>query len=256
MIQLKTAEEIAKMRRAGQIVARTLYALEQAIVPDRTTTGELDALAEEMLSRDGAKPAFKGYRGYPKAICTSINEEVVHGIPGARVIRRGDIVGIDLGAVVDGYYADAAVTVAVGEVSAEARRLLRVAKKALFMGIVQARPGKRLGDISSAIQQHVEQHGYSVVRALVGHGIGREMHEEPQVPNFGRPGSGPLLREGMALAIEPMVNAGGFEIESLPDAWTVVTRDRSLSAHFEHTVVVSARGADILTLRGGEKAPS
>jgi methionyl aminopeptidase len=253
MIKIKTPEEIEKMRAAGRVVARTLEILAGSIVPDKTTTIELDRLAEKLFVDGGAEPSFKGYRGYPNAICIAVNEEVVHGIPGERVIRPGDIVGIDVGAMVNGYHADSAVTVAIGEVSDEARRLLRVTRDALFRGIAEARPGNRLSDISHAIQRYAERHGYSVVRDLVGHGIGAEMHEDPQVPNFGDPGHGPVLQPGMTLAIEPMVNAGGSEIESLSDRWTIVTKDRSLSAHFEHTVAVGRDGPDILTLRRGEE---
>ena len=253
MIKIKTPEEIEKMRAAGRVVARTLEILAGSIVPDKTTTIELDRLAEKLFVDGGAKPSFKGYRGYPNAICIAVNEEVVHGIPGERVIRPGDIVGIDVGAMVNGYHADSAVTVAIGEVSDEARRLLRVTRDGLFRGIAEARPGNRLSDISHAIQRYAERHGYSVVRDLVGHGIGAEMHEDPQVPNFGAPGHGPVLQPGMTLAIEPMVNAGGSEIESLSDRWTIVTKDRSLSAHFEHTVAVGRDGPDILTLRRGEE---
>ena len=253
MIKIKTPEEIEKMRAAGRVVARTLEILAGSIVPDKTTTIELDRLAEKLFVDGGAKPSFKGYRGYPNAICIAVNEEVVHGIPGERVIRPGDIVGIDVGAMVNGYHADSAVTVAIGEVSDEARRLLGVTRDALFRGIAEARPGNRLSDVSHAIQRYAERHGYSVVRDLVGHGIGAEMHEDPQVPNFGDPGHGPVLQPGMTLAIEPMVNAGGSEIESLSDRWTIVTKDRSLSAHFEHTVAVGRDGPDILTLRRGEE---
>lgn len=252
MIILKTDAEIEKMRVAGQVVAGALTMLTEAIVPGRTTTGELDSLAEEFLRMRGAIPSFKGYRGYPSTVCVAVNEEVVHGIPGSRVLQDGDIVGIDLGAVVDGFQGDSAITVPVGQISTEAERLLKIGRESLFAGIRQARVGNRLTDISNAIQEYAESHGYSVVRDLVGHGIGRDMHEEPQVPNFGRPGRGPRLEEGMTLAIEPMVNIGGHQVESLPDRWTIVTRDRSLSAHFEHTVAVRKAGPDILTLRKGE----
>ncbi|MBI2842779.1 MAG: type I methionyl aminopeptidase [Armatimonadetes bacterium] len=252
MIKIKTLEEIEKMRVAGQVVARTLEALERSIVPGMTRTVELDELAEKLLAEEGAKSSFRGYRGYPNTVCIAVNEEVVHGIPGDRIIQSGDIVGIDVGAIVEGYHGDSAITVPVGDVTDEARRLLRVARDALFRGIAKARAGNRLSDISHAVQQHAERHGYSIVRDLVGHGIGSEMHEEPQVPNFGKPGRGPVLEAGMTLAIEPMVNASGYEIESLPDKWTVVTKDRSLSAHFEHTVAVTAKGPDILTLRREE----
>ena len=248
MIRIKSPQEIEKMRVACKAVANTLAGLVKAIVPGKTTTSDLDCLARELLADAHAVPSFKGYRGYPMNICVSVNEEVVHGIPGPRALRRGDIVGIDLGAIIDGYHGDGAVTAPVGEVTGAAKRLLRVTREALFEGIDRARPGNRIGDVSHAIQSYVEEHGYSVVRDLVGHGIGRDMHEDPQVPNFGRPGTGVRLREGMTLAIEPMVNAGGPAIETLDDHWTVVTRDRSLSAHFEHTVAITAHGPDILTV--------
>lgn len=254
MIKLKSPEEIEKMRAAGKVLAEVLETIEGSIVADKTTTIEIDQLAEKLLAERGAKPSFKGYRGYPNTVCVAVNEEVVHGIPGQRVIRSGDVVGIDVGAILDGYHADSAVTVPVGEVSGEARRLLRVTREALFRGIAQAKVGNRLSDVSHAIQQYAERHGYSIVRDLVGHGIGSEMHEEPQVPNFGKPGRGPALEAGMTLAIEPMVNAGGYEVISLPDKWTIVTKDRSLSAHFEHTVAVTEKGPDILTLRREEGA--
>jgi methionyl aminopeptidase len=247
MIRIKKPEEIEKMRVPGKVVARTLADLTRAIVPGQTTTGDLDKMAEELLAKAGARASFKGYRGYPATICASVNEQVVHGIPGPRVLQSGDIVGIDLGAIVDGYHGDGAVTAPVGEISEDAKRLLRVTREALYKGIEQARPGKRLGDLSHAIQEYAERHGYSIVRDLVGHGIGRDMHEEPQVPNFGKPGRGVVLREGMTLAIEPMVNIGRYEVHTLMDHWTIVTRDRSLSAHFEHTVAITAQGPDILT---------
>ncbi|MDO8683620.1 MAG: type I methionyl aminopeptidase [Armatimonadota bacterium] len=248
MIKIKRPEEIEKMRVSGGIVAWTLAELTRAIVPGKTTTDELNRLAERLLAEAGAAASFKGYRGYPATICASVNEEVVHGIPSPRVLQPGDILGIDLGAIKNGYHGDGAVTVPIGEISDEARRLLRVTREALFKGIEQARPGKRIGDIGSAIQRHAESHGYSVVRDLVGHGIGRDMHEDPQTPNYGKPGEGVWLKEGMTLAIEPMVNIGGYAIETLADHWTIVTRDRSLSAHFEHTVAITAKGPDILTL--------
>jgi methionyl aminopeptidase len=253
VIKLKSPEQIEKMRAAGQVVARAIEALSEAIVPGKTTTGDLDRIAERIILAAGAKPSFKGYRGFPNAVCVSVNEEVVHGIPGERVLQPGDIVGIDVGAVLDGWHGDSAVTLPVGDVSEEAKRLIRVTREALFCGIEQARIGNRISDISHAIQEHAEKHGYSVVRDLVGHGIGSELHEEVAVPNFGNPGEGPLLREGMTLAIEPMINAGGYEVESLADRWTVVTRDGSLSAHFEHTIAIRAGGPDILTLRRGEE---
>jgi methionyl aminopeptidase len=248
MIRIKKPDEIRKMRVAGAVVARTLASLSRAIVPGKTTTSDLDAWAAELLAREGAIPSFKGYRGYPANICASVNEVVVHGIPGPLTLKEGDILGIDLGAIVGGYHGDAALTVPVGEISEKAQRLLRVTREALFMGIDQARPGRRIGDIGAAIQEYAERNGYSVVRDLVGHGIGRDMHEDPQVPNFGQRGHGVKLREGMTLAIEPMVNAGVYSINTLADHWTIVTRDGSLSAHFEHTVAVTAQGPDILTI--------
>lgn len=254
MIKIKSAEEIEKMRVAGQVVARTLEFLEKAIVPGKTTTKELDLLAESKLAEAGAIPSFKGYGGYPATICASVNDEVVHGIPGERIIRSGDIVGIDLGAIVNGYHGDSAITIPVGEVSDDVRRLLRVTREALFRGIAQAKSGNHLSDVSHAIQKHAESHGYSVVRDLVGHGIGTEMHEAPEVRNYGKPGRGVVLTTGMTLAIEPMINVGAYDVRSLPDGWTVVTVDGSLSAHFEHTVAITENGPEILTLRREEEA--
>ncbi len=249
MIVRKTPAEIEKMRAAGAVVARCLRELSEAIQPGKTTTLDVDLLAEGLLAKYGAISSFKNYRGYPNTVCVAVNEEVVHGIPRRRVLQAGDILGIDLGAIVDGWHGDAATTVAVGgETTREAENLLRATRDALFKGIEQARPGKKLSDIGHAIQSYVEARGYSVVRDLVGHGIGRSMHEEPQVPNFGRPGRGVRLEEGMTLAIEPMVNIGGHEVETLGDNWTVVTKDRSLSAHFEHTVAIRKNGPDILTM--------
>ena len=255
MIIVKSGIEIEKMRAAGQVVAIALVELAESIVAGKTTTSDLDRLAEEILARHDAVPSFKGYKGYPRATCLSINEEVVHGIPSPRVLEEGDIIGIDLGVIVDGYHGDSAVTLPVGRVSREAERLVRDTRGALFAGIRMARAGNRLGDISHAVQVYAESRGYSVVRDLVGHGIGRDMHEEPQVPNFGKAGRGPQLEEGMTLAIEPMLNAGRPQIETLADGWTIVTKDRSLSGHFEHTVAVRKNGADILTLRPGETMP-
>jgi methionyl aminopeptidase len=247
MIQLKTAGEIEKMRQAGQAVAETLEGL-RALVRPGVTTRELDRFAEDALRARGMRPAFKGYRGYPASICASPNEVVVHGIPSERRLEEGDILSIDLGAEYDGYFGDAALTVPVGRVSRPAERLLQVTEEALSRGVEQARPGNRLHDISWAIQKCAEEAGYGVVRDYVGHGIGRAMHEDPQVPNVGRPGSGPRLQAGMVLAIEPMVNAGGAAVELLEDGWTVVTADRRLSAHFEHTVAIREGGPEILTL--------
>jgi methionyl aminopeptidase len=255
MITLKSSSEIEKMRRAGAVVAEALSEVMACIVPGKTTTMDIDNLAEAVILGRGAIPSFKGYRGYPASACVSVNEEVVHGIPGPKRLLEGDIVGIDLGAVLDGYHGDSAVTIAVGKVSGEAEKLIRVTREALFAGIQAARPGNRLGDIGDAIQLVAEANGFSVVRDLVGHGIGRSMHEEPQVPNYGKPGKGTKLEVGMTLAIEPMVNAGRYPVEVLVDQWTIVTKDRSISAHFEHTVAITKDGPDILTLRSGETWP-
>jgi len=246
MITRKSTRELRYMRDAGRVVASVFQELEKAIRPG-VTTGELDRLAEDFIIRQGARPAFKGLYGFPAAICTSVNEQVVHGIPGLRKLEAGDIISIDIGAEINGYFGDAAVTFPVGDISPEARRLLDVTRDALYAGIDVARTGNRLSDISHAIQSYVENHGFSVVRDYVGHGIGRKMHEDPQVPNFGRPGRGPRLEPGMTLAIEPMVNAGTYEVVTLDDGWTVVTRDGSLSAHFEHTVAITNGAAEILT---------
>ncbi len=246
MIVLKSASEIAKMSLAGQIVADTLDELKRLVKPG-VSTQELDRFAEAFIIKRGAKPAFKGYRNFPASLCTSINEQVVHGIPSDRVLLGGDIIGLDLGAIVDGYYGDAAVTVPVGMIDPKVEQLLKVTEEALYRGIEQVRCGNRLSDISHAVQSCVEAAGFSVVRDFVGHGIGRELHEEPQVPNFGKPGQGPRLKAGMVLAIEPMVNMGVSEVRILSDNWTAVTRDGSLSAHFEHTVAVTEDGPVILT---------
>jgi methionyl aminopeptidase len=234
------------MRQAGRIVAGTLQELAGAVRPGITTI-QLDTLARQYIQKSGARPAFLGYHGFPATICTSLNEEVVHGIPGLRRLKAGDIISIDVGVFYKGYYGDAAATFPVGEVSPLAKRLLEVTRESLYKGIEKAYPGNRLYDISAAIQTYVESRGFSVVRSYVGHGIGSEMHEEPQVPNFGLPGKGPLLEAGMVLAIEPMVNAGTWEVETLSDDWTVVTKDRNLSAHFEHTVAIMQDGPEILT---------
>jgi methionyl aminopeptidase len=247
MIILKSPEEIACMRRAGRVVALAHQVLAEMIKPG-ISTESLDRAVAELFSREGAKPAFKGYHGFPANICTSVNEVVVHGIPGRQVLEEGDIIGIDIGSVVDGFYGDAAATYPVGRISSEAERLLRVTEEALALGIAQAIPGRRLSDISHAIQRHVEANGYSVVRDFVGHGIGRAMHEAPQIPNYGPPGRGVRLKPGMTLAIEPMVNAGTHEVVVLADEWTVATRDGALSAHFEHTVLVTENGPEILTV--------
>ena len=250
MVYLREPDEIEAIRAAARLVTRTLEMLAREIRPGRTTA-ELDRLAEDFIRGHGGRPAFKGYRGFPASICPSVNEEVVHAIPGARTLESGDVIGIDVGVEKDGYFGDAAYTFPVGEVSEEATRLLRVTREALLQGVERARPGNRVGDISHAIQSHAERNGYSVVRSLVGHGIGRQMHEEPQVPNYGLPDRGPRLMAGQVLAIEPMVNAGGPDVVTRPDGWTVVTKDGSLSAHFEHTVAVGRTGPEILS-GGGE----
>lgn len=246
MIPIKTALDLEKMARAGSDLARIMEELKSLVVPG-VATGELDRTAVRWMARLGVKSAFKGYRGYPANICVSVNEEVVHGIPGDRRFAEGDIVSIDLGIESGGYFVDMAKTFPVGSVSREKTRLLEITEGALGEAIALMRPGLKLSDVSCAIQRYVEAHGFSVVRDFVGHGIGRGLHEEPQIPNFGPPGEGPVLEEGMVLALEPMVNAGGWEIDILEDGWTAVTRDRKPSAHFEHTVAVGAVGAKVLT---------
>lgn len=246
MIILKSATEIAAMRRAGRIVAECHARLREWVVPG-VTTQELDEKVEALIVSRGGVPSFKGYRGYPAATCISVNEQVVHGIPGPRRLQEGDIVGIDIGVMLDGFHGDAAYTYPVGKIDEEAQRLLKVTEEALYKGISAMRVGGRLSDISHAIQSHVEAAGFSVVRQFVGHGIGRQMHEDPQVPNFGPPGRGVRLRPGLTLAIEPMVNAGSYEVKVLDDGWTVVTVDGKPSAHFEHTVALTEDGVEVLT---------
>jgi methionyl aminopeptidase len=246
MIILKQPEEIEKLRDSNGIVAEILKELRLRVKPG-ITTGELDRLAEEMSRKRGAVPAFKGYKGFPFSLCTSVNSEVVHGMPSDRVLVEGDIVSLDFGVFYRGYYGDAAITVPVGRVSEKAARLLRVTEGGLYDGIEQARAGNRLGDISAAVQRHVEAAGYSVVRDFVGHGIGRNLHEEPQIPNYGVKGRGIELKPGMVLAIEPMVNEGTYKVRVLQDGWTVTTEDGQLSAHFEHSVVIMENGPDILS---------
>jgi methionyl aminopeptidase len=254
VIELKSPAQIAHMREAGRILADAFRVCRDLAKPGVSTL-EIDREVESLIRDRKAKPAFKGYRGFPATICASINEEVVHGIPAARRrLREGDIIGLDLGAIVEGYYADAAVTLPVGEVTDEARRLLDVTRESLDLAIAQCWPGRRLGDVSAAVQQHVEAAGFGVVRAFVGHGIGRALHEDPQVPNFGEPGRGPLLRPGMVLALEPMVTMGHWEVRVLADRWTAVTADGSLAAHFEHTVAVTEQGPEVLTGDAGEAA--
>jgi methionyl aminopeptidase len=252
MIVLRSRQEIDLIRASCQIVADVLRRLVEVVAPG-VSTAELDALAEKWTREKGAVPAFKGYnvggRVYPSSLCVSINEEVVHGMPSPkRILKSGDIVGLDYGAVFKGYYGDSAVTVAVGEVTESAERLMRVTRESLECGIENMRVGNRIRDISAAIQQHAEKHGYGVVRDFVGHGIGQRLHEEPQVPNYVGAGQNPRLKEGMVLAIEPMVCEGTYEVEVLQDGWTAVTRDRRLAAHFEHSVAVTANGPEILTL--------
>ncbi|OGW36986.1 MAG: type I methionyl aminopeptidase [Nitrospirae bacterium GWD2_57_9] len=247
MIILKSHQEIEKIRKACLVVADVLDSIGELIRPG-TNTQKLDEFAEKMILSSGARPAFKGYRGYPKTVCTSLNNQVVHGIPSKDVVlNEGDIISIDVGAIVEGFYGDAARTYPVGRILPDTERLIKVTEEALSRGISQARPGSRLYDISAAVQHHVESHGYSVVREFVGHGIGRNMHEDPQIPNFGERGQGPRIKPGMVLAIEPMVNRGASGTFVLEDGWTAVTADGSLSAHFEHTVAVTSDGPWILT---------
>ena len=245
-------DPIEGIRAAAQVVARALREMGRAVRPG-LTTAELDRLAETVIRDCGARPAFKGYRGFPASICPSINEEVVHGMPGERTLKDGDIIGIDVGAELNGWYGDAARTFAVGAVSDEATRLMQVTEEALMRGLAQARAGNRVGDISHAVQSYVEANGFSVVRDLVGHGIGREMHEEPAIPNYGTPGRGPRLVVGQVLAIEPMVNAGGAAVVTRSDGWTVATKDGRWSAHFEHTVAVGPEGPEILSVLPDEQ---
>ena len=253
MIVCRSKSEIEKLRRVNQLVAAILAQLRRMVAPG-VTTQEIDALAESQVRAAGAEPAFKGYHGYPATLCVSVNEQVVHGIPSSRKLVEGDVLSIDMGAKLDGFYGDSAVTVPVGRVGPDAEKLLRVTNEALFLGIDAVKPGARVSDIGAAVQAHVEANGFSVVREFVGHGIGTSLHEEPQIANYGPGGRGPRLAEGMVLAIEPMVNVGEAAVKVLADGWTAVTRDSSLSAHFEHTVVVTGDGCEILTLPAGETA--
>jgi len=246
MLILKLPEEIEKARASNYIVAEVLSKLTEKVKPG-VTTRELDKFAEEIAEKRGAKPAFKGYRGYPHSLCTSINDQVVHGMPSARVLKEGDIVGLDFGVCYKGFFGDASITLPVGDVSLEALKLIEVTEESLYAGIKQANDGNRLGDISAAVQLTVEAAGYSVVRDFVGHGIGRNLHEEPQIPNFGKKGRGIELKSGMILAIEPMVNQGDYKVRVLSDGWTVVTQDGKLSAHFEHSIAITDNGPDILS---------
>jgi methionyl aminopeptidase len=253
MIVYKSADEIRVMREASQIVARILAMLEARIKPG-TRTMDLDAFAEAQAREMGAVPAFKGYRGYPASLCTSINEVIVHGIPSSRELKDGDIISLDFGVMYEGFYGDAAVTYPVGRVSPEALRLIAAVEQAFDQGLERLKDGQRLSDYSHAVQGYVESQGFGVIRSFVGHGIGRTLHEEPQVPNFGLPGRGPKVRAGLTLALEPMIAAGDWEVEVLEDGWTAVTRDRSLAAHYEHTVALTENGVEILSRRDGPAA--
>lgn len=245
-------EEISTIRKSNQIVAKILTELGKIITPG-VQTKELNEYAELRVKEMNAIPAFKDYRGYPASLCTSINEEIVHGIPSSRCLRDGDIISLDFGVLYEGYYGDAAVTYPVGEITPKAKKLIKTAEESFYKGMEQMKPGKRISDISFAIQSHVESQGFSVIRAFVGHGIGLSLHEEPQVPNFGSPGRGPKLKSGMVLAIEPMIAMGDWDVEILDDNWTAITRDRSLSAHYEHTVAITQKGPEILSLSDEEK---
>ena len=253
MIVYKTEEEIRAMRKSSQIVAQVLAELEPLVAPG-VTTRELDAYAERRTREMGAVPAFKGYRGYPASLCASINEEIVHGIPSSRALCQGDILSLDYGALIDGFYGDATITVPVGEIDPAAARLIATARESFLAGLAAMKEGGRVSDISAAVQKRVEADGFSVIRAFVGHGIGRSLHEEPQVPNFGLPGHGPKIRRGLVLAIEPMIAMGDWEVEILANGWTAVTKDRSLAAHYEHTVACTADGIEILSARDGADA--
>ncbi|MDK2896779.1 MAG: methionyl aminopeptidase [Candidatus Atribacteria bacterium] len=246
MAKFTKAEELTKIRESGRILARVLKQIKQFIVPGITTKA-VDQMAEELIKREGARPAFKGYRGFPASLCISLNEQVVHGIPSDRKIAEGDLVSIDAGVDLEGFFTDAAFSMVVGRGKEVAHRLVMVTEESLFAGIKQVRSGQRIGDISFAIQKTIERAGFSVVRDFVGHGVGRALHEEPQIPNFGKKHRGPVLEEGMVLAIEPMANEGDFRVEINNNGWTVVTADQKLSAHFEHTVLVTNRGWEILT---------
>jgi methionyl aminopeptidase len=246
LIVLKSPDEIKRMADSCRIVAEVLDGIKKYVSPG-VATKELDKFAESFIIKRGARPAFKGYKGYPASVCTSVNEQVVHGIPSVSRLKEGDIISLDIGVYYKGFYGDAAITVPVGKIDGKAEKLLLATEKALYLGIEKAVIGNRLSDVSAAIQDYAESEGFSVVRELVGHGIGRQLHEEPQVPNFGKPGQGPEIKEGMTLAIEPMVNEGGWEVVLLNDGWTTVTKDGSLSAHFEHTIAVTKDKNSILT---------
>lgn len=247
MIRLKSDQEIALMREAGRILARTMRLTAEAIEPGKTLA-ELDRLADGLIREKDGIPSFLNYKGFPNSACIAVNEVVVHGIPTERVLMEGDIVTLDFGVIYKGWHADSAWTFPVGEISDRAQRLMNVTRESLYQGIAKARVGNRVGEISSIVQKYVESNGYGIVRDLVGHGIGQSLHEEPSVPNFGRPKDGPVLRAGMTMCIEPMVNEGTWKVKTLPDEWTVVTADGKLSAHYEHTVAVTADGPKILTV--------
>ncbi|MFY9402708.1 MAG: type I methionyl aminopeptidase [Candidatus Omnitrophota bacterium] len=246
MIPLKSSEDLEVLEKSGEILSKVMSKLKAMVAPG-ILTRDIDSLAEDLITKEGALPAFKGYKGYPASVCTSVNEEIVHGIPSKRALKEGDIIGIDLGVNYKGYFTDAALTLAVGDVGLKLRKLIDVSRKALEGAIGKAIDGNNLSDISSYIQSFVEANGFSVVRQFVGHGIGFSLHEEPEIPNFGVPGQGPLLKSGMVLAIEPMVNMGGWEADILDNGWTAVTKDKSPSAHFEHTVAITPQGPKILT---------
>ncbi len=250
MVKLRSAEEIAKISESARIVAETLQLLKRLGVPG-VSTRSMDAKAEAFIRDNGGEPSFLGYHGYPASTCISVNEEVVHGIPGDRVLQEGDIVGVDVGVVKNGYHGDAALTFPLGEIPETVQHLLQVTEECLHKGIENFREGNKLGDVGHAIQTHAEQFGYGVVRTLVGHGIGEKMHEDPQVPNYGKPGTGTKLRVGMVCALEPMITLGGWDVETLSDKWTIVTRDGTLAAHFEHTVALTEEGPKILSVTDG-----
>ncbi|NNF05148.1 MAG: type I methionyl aminopeptidase [Candidatus Eisenbacteria bacterium] len=247
MVTLRSKDEVDKIRHSAQIVAGTLQLLKSMGAPG-VDTGDMDKKAEEFIRDNGGEPSFLGYHGFPASTCISINEEVVHGIPGRRIIQEGDIVGVDVGVYKNGYHGDAALSFPIGEVSERAKELLKVTEESLLKGIEAFRPGNTLGDVGHAVQSHGEKHGFGIVRSLVGHGIGTEMHEDPQVPNYGKPGSGLKLRAGMVCAIEPMLTVGDHDVKTLSDHWTIVTRDGSLACHFEHTVALTENGPEILSV--------
>lgn len=252
MIIYKSEEEIEQIRQSNRVVAQVLSELRDLIQPGVETL-ELDQYAEKRARELGAIPAFKGYRGYPASLCTSINEEIVHGIPSKRKLGAGDILSLDFGAVIEGFYGDAAVTIAVGEITPTAQKLITVVEESFYKGLEKAVPGNRISDISAAVQTYVEGQGFEVIRSFVGHGIGFSLHEEPQIPNFGEPGHGPKIKPGMVLAVEPMISIGDWDVEILTDNWTAVTKDRSLSAHYEHTIAVTGKGPEILSLKAEDE---